>query len=99
MVVESEKRIMEVIKDISNLCPIKISFNGVLLYDDYTFQYEIEDGVYGERLPPEVVLPERLWHIEDYLVTSMKIEIVDYHHSIIEMFGEYSFKGKDNNNE
>lgn len=92
MAIQSEKRIMEVIKDISNLYPIKISFNGVLLYDDYDCRYEVGNGIYGEVVSHEIVLPERLWHIEDYIVTSIKIEIVDYHHSIIELFGVYSPK-------
>jgi hypothetical protein len=61
-------------------CPIKIIFNGVVLYDDY----------YGdEEEAPLNVIPNRIWQFDEYIVTSMNIEIVEFHHSIVAMQGEY----------
>lgn len=86
MNLESDKRIMEVVQKLYNLLPIKISFNGIILYNDYD---DIGDGECETLIK---TLPNRLYHIDDYIVTSIKIEIVQFHHSVVELFGVYSPK-------
>lgn len=90
----SEITLHEAVKMIDIFCPIKIIFNDIVLYNDYdseTVVEVLEDGeeVYGEILPPLVVLPDRIKCFEDSIVTSVNIDIVDYHHSVVTMDGEY----------
>jgi hypothetical protein len=40
------------------------------------------------------VIPDRLWQFHKYIVTSLNIEIVDYHHSVITMRGYYKNNDK-----
>lgn len=72
--------IREAIEMAREFCPVKISFNGIVLYDDYYFD---------ENEPLMNVVPNRIWQFDKYIVTSMNIEIVEFHHSIITMQGEY----------
>ena len=86
----SEITLREAIEYIDKFCPVKIVFNGIILYNDYDEDLpEIEDGVYGENKPPMDVVANRLWQFDKYVVTSINIEIVQFHHSIITMQGEY----------
>jgi hypothetical protein len=85
----SEITLRETIEKIDGFCPIKIIFNGIVLYNDYDSNIEIKDGVWGEIDLPINVIPERLWQFDKYIVTSLNIEIVDQHHSIISIQGEY----------
>ena len=86
----SEITLCEAIKNVDCFCPVKIVFNGIILYNDYDEDVvEIEDGVYGENKPPMDVISDRLWQFDKYVVTSINIEIVEFHHSIITMQGEY----------
>ena len=86
----SEITLREAIEKIDALCPVQIIFNGIYLYNDYGEDViEIEDGVYGEDKPPITVIPDRLWQFDNYIVTSLTIEIVDHHHSIVKMQGKY----------
>lgn len=85
----SEITLRETIEKIDDFCPIKIIFNGVVLYNDYDSDVEIKDGVWGEIDLPINVIPDRLWQFDKYIVTSLSIEIVDHHHSIISIQGEY----------
>lgn len=90
----SEITLREAIEKINGLAPIKILFNGVELYNDYDSSVVIEvleDGekVYGERQLPLDVIPYRLWQIDNYVVYSLNIEIVDYHHSIVKIYGKH----------
>jgi len=85
----SKITLCEAIKKVSNFCPVKIIFNGIILYNDFDSEVEIEDGIYGEVDLPENVIPKRLWQFDKYVVTSLNIEIVEYHHSIITIQGEY----------
>ena len=64
-------------------CPAKIIFNGVVLYNDY------DGDENGESDIPLNVIPNRIWQFDKYIVTSINIEIVEFHHSIISMQGEY----------
>lgn len=85
----SEITLREAIEYVNKFCPVKIVFNGIILYNDYDSEVEIEDGVYGEDKPPIDVVANRLWQFDNYVVTSINIEIVEFHHSIIAMQGEY----------
>ena len=86
----SEITLREAIKYIDKFCPVKIVFNGIILYNDYDEDViEIEEGVYGEIKPPMDVVIDRLWQFDNYVVTSINVEIVEFHHSIITMQGEY----------
>lgn len=72
--------IREAIEMAREFCPVKIVFNSIVLYDDYD---------YDENEPHMNVVPNRIWQFDKYIVTSMNIEIVEFHHSIITMQGEY----------
>lgn len=78
----SEITLREAIEYVDKFCPVKIVFNGIILYNDY-------DEVYGEIKPPMDVVADRLWQFDNYVITSINIEIVDFHHSIVIMQGEY----------
>lgn len=94
----SEVTLREAIEKLDVFCPIKIIFNGVVLYNDYDDDMvEIEDGVWGENRLPIDVIPDRIWQFDRYVVSSLNIEIVDYHHSIVTMQGEYRSECKENN--
>ena len=84
----SEITLAEIIKDIEAFCPIKASFNDIVLYNDYDSNIEVEDGVYGELYPLNKVAPNRIEKFKDYLVMSIDIKIVDFHHSIINIRGK-----------
>lgn len=86
----SEISLREAIECVDKFCPVKIVFNGIILYNDYDENMvEIENGVYGEDKPPMDVIPDRLWQYDKYVVTSINIEIVEFHHSIVTIQGEY----------
>lgn len=93
----SEITFMEALKMIKDFCPCKVVFNGIELYNDYDSNRVIEvdeDGgeVIGEDRPFLSVIPERLWQYDHYMVTSIKIDIVHFHHSIISMEGYFEKK-------
>ena len=89
----SQISLREAIRYVDKFCPVKIVFNGIILYNDYDEDaIEIKDGVYGENKSPMDVVADRLWQFDNYVVNSINIEIVDFHHSIIELFGIYSPK-------
>lgn len=79
----SEITLREAIENTDIFCPTKIIFNGVILYNDY----DGDDD--GESDIPLNVIPNRLWQFDKYIVTSINIEIVEFHHSIISIQGEY----------
>lgn len=79
----SEITLREAIEKTNNLSPVKIIFNGIVLYNDY------DDEGDGECEIPLNVVPERLWQFDHYVVTSINIKIVQFHHSIIIIQGEY----------
>lgn len=86
----SEINLREAIEYVEKFSPVKIVFNDIILYNDYDDNMlEIEDGVWGENKPPMDVVPNRLWQFDNYVVTSINIEIVEFHHSVITMQGEY----------
>ena len=86
----SEITLREAIEYVDKFSPVKIVFNGIILYNDYGEDViEIEDGVYGENRLPIDIVPNRLWQFDNYVVTSINIEIVEFHHSVVTMQGEY----------
>ena len=86
----SEITLRKAIEKLDTFSPVKIVFNDILLYNDYDENViEIEDGVYGETRLPIDVIPDRLWQFDNYIVSSINIEIVDHHHSVVKMTGEY----------
>ena len=82
----SEITLREAIINTEDFLPVKIIFNGVVLYNDY-------DGDNGENDVPLNLIPDRIWQFDKYIATSINIEIVDFHHSIITIQGEYEEKG------
>ena len=85
----SEITLYEAILYVNDFCPVKIIFNDMILYNDYDSEVEIEDGLYGEVTTPLDATPHRIRKFSKSIVTSINIEIVDFHHSIITMHGEY----------
>lgn len=78
----SEITLREAITNTKDFLPVKIIFNGVILYNDY-------DDVNGENDIPLNLIPDRIWQFDKYIATSIDIEIVDFHHSIITIQGKY----------
>lgn len=64
---------------VDEFLPIKITFNDIVLYNDY-------DG--EETRPPLSVIPDRIQRYRKSIVESIEIEIVQFHHSIIHMHGK-----------
>lgn len=95
----SEITLREAIEKVNAFCPVQIIFNDIYLYNDYGEDVieikTLEDGskVYGEDKLPMAVVPARLWQFDNYIVTSLSIEIVDYHHSIVKIYGKYKNNG------
>lgn len=90
---QSEIEFREAIKMLSSFNPIKIVYNRKKLYNDYDSKKVIEvfdDGskAYGEKYPPEIVLEKDYSHLLNKKVYSIKIDIVEHHHSIIYIKGE-----------
>ena len=90
---QSEIRFWEAIKMLDPFNPIKIVYNKKELYNDYDSKKVIElfeDGskVYGERLPPKTAIASRYQDLLNKLVYSIKIDIVEHHHSIVYIKGE-----------
>lgn len=91
---QSEIKLEEAVEYIKDFSPIKITFNNKILYNDYDSKKVIEvldDGskVYGERLPPTRVVPDRIKTFSNSTVNSIRIQVVDYHHSIVMLQGKY----------
>ena len=79
----SEITLREAIENVDIFCPVKIIFNGVVLYNDY------DGDDIGECDIPLNVIPDRIWQFDKYIVTDINIKIMEFHHSIISMQGEY----------
>ena len=86
---QSEITLIEALSMLDGFAPIKISLNGIVLYNDYDSEVEIEQGVYGEVKPWQDVVMDRLWQSKDYIITDINISVVQHHHSIISMRGRY----------
>lgn len=87
----SELYLFDVLNKLDSLAPIKISLNGIVLYNDYDSCVQIGDStMYGETATWQEEVPKRLWQAKEYIVTDVKVKIVEYHHSIIELRGYYA---------
>ena len=86
---QSEITLIETVAMLKAFAPIKITFNDIVLYNDYDSEIEIESGLFGENKAPLEVIPERLWQAKDYIVTDIQISIVHHHHSIVKLKGRY----------
>lgn len=84
----SELTLEEILPHINNFAPIKVTFNDIVLYNDYNSTYEIMPGIYGEEKPLLAVVPLRIRDFNQSIVSSIDIEIVDFHHSIVKIQGE-----------
>ena len=87
----SEITLDDVIKRVDSWCPVKIIFNNMILYNDYDSEVEITNEIYGEVAPPLSVVPDRIKKFEKSIVTSINIEIVEHHHSIVTIQGEFKY--------
>lgn len=83
---QSEITLIEAISMLNAFSPIKISLNGIVLYNDY------DDD---EEKPYQEVIMDRLWQSKDYIITDINVKIVHFHHSIISMHGRYEPYRKD----
>ena len=84
----SSRTLSEVISMLDIFALIKIIYNNEVLYNDYDTDdvaTVLEDGteVYGEIMPPNAVIPNRIKGREDNIINSINIKIVGYHHSIV----------------
>jgi hypothetical protein len=86
---QSEITMIEALSMLDAFSHIKISLNGIVLYNDYDSGIEVEPGLYGENKAPLEVIPERLWQAKDYIVTDVHISIVQHHHCIVKLKGRY----------
>lgn len=77
----SEITIRDAIEYVDKFNPCKITFNDIILYDDYD---DSEDN--GFSLD---IISNRLWQFDNYIVRYLTIKIVDFHHSVVTMRGEY----------
>ena len=90
---QSEITLSEALQNIYSLCPIKITYNNKELYNDYDSKTVIEvldDGekVYGELLPYNISIPSKFPELLNKRVYKINIDVVQYHHSIINIVGE-----------
>jgi hypothetical protein len=90
---QSEIEVWEVLKSLDPMNPIKVVYNKKELYNDYdskTVLEVLEDGdkVYGENTPPDVIIPVRFPELLNKHVYAINIEVVDFHHTVVYMYGE-----------
>ena len=82
MKVNSSMNMADVVKYISPFCPIKLYYNSTLIWDDC-----VDADV---AVPLNVALLEfekKTDALKNIIIHSVKIEIVDFHHSIIYLTG------------
>lgn len=81
----SSMTLEEVIKYVDVFCPVKIVFNNLVLYNDYDYDdYEMDE----ETEPPLIAIPKRIKNMNNIIIESLEIEIVQFHHSIIKIYGK-----------
>ena len=90
----SEITLLEAISMIDNFLPIKIYYNDEVIYNDYDSENIIEvlsDGtrICGEIFSPKEVIPSRIRNREKNIITSINIEFIQHHHSIVTLYGEH----------
>ena len=62
---DSRLTLDEAIRHISIFNPIKVTFNNLVLYNDYDSEVEIGDNVFGETAPMVCVIPDRIKNFKD----------------------------------
>ncbi len=101
----NEMLFQEAIEFITPLCPIKVVWNDkTIIYNDYDSDNVctvFKDGTkaYGEIFPLQAVIPQRLGQtLEKYdvFVKSFNVEIVDYHHTLVYLYGYKKRRKKTN---
>lgn len=90
---QSSRTLSEVISMLDIFAPIKIIYDNEVLYNDHDgndIATVLEDGteVYGEVMPPNAVIPDRIKGRENNIINSINIEIISYHHSIVTLKGK-----------
>lgn len=86
MKTNTELTLREVVEKIDTFCPVKIVFNGIELFNDYD-DVDYSQNQFAGTTGFVELLANRLWHFDDYLVTSLNIKIVEFHHAIVELEG------------
>lgn len=90
---QSEIELWEALKLLDQMNPIKVVYNKKELYNDYDSKTVLRvlangDKLYGEDTPPNVIIPVRFPELLNKRVYAINIEIVDFHHTIVYMYGE-----------
>ena len=84
----SELTLEDTIDIIRFFSPVKVSFNGNVFYNDYDDMEENEDGICGEVLPLMLV-KDRIGSFKKSLVHDIHFSVVDFHHTVVSIVGEY----------
>jgi hypothetical protein len=90
MKVNSEVTLEKAIEYLKDFLPIKIVFNDIVLYNDTGVSEGNE--LSEETYPFNYIVPKRIEDFKDAIVTSITIYLVEYHHSVINIKGEYTCK-------
>lgn len=85
----SDIKLYEVIGKLGDSSTVKVTFNGEEIYNDYDSTKAVADGVYGEIYPLSMVATDRIDGYKNSIVKSINIEVVDFHHTVIEIHGKY----------
>lgn len=79
----TEINLLDAIVMLEAFAPIKVSLNGIMLYNDY------DGDRFGEEKPLLEAIKERLWQAERYVVSDINVSIVQFHHGVVELWGRY----------
>jgi hypothetical protein len=90
---QSVIELWEALKLLDPMNPIKVTYNNKELYNDYDSKKVLRvlangDKLYGEVQPPDIIIPVRFPELLNKRVYAINIEIVDFHHSILNIIGE-----------
>lgn len=90
---QSEITLSDLLGQLDSLGPVKIIYNNKELYNDYDSKKVIktlDDGekIYGEYLPYNISIPSTFPELLNKKVYKINIEIVEHHHSIVNIIGE-----------
>ena len=90
---QSEITLSDLLDKLDSLSPVLITYNNKELYNDYNSKTVIkvlDNGVkiYGELLPYKINIPYKFPELLNKKVYKINIEIVEHHHSIVNITGE-----------
>jgi hypothetical protein len=90
---QSEIILSDLLDNLDSLGPVKIIYNNKELYNDYDSKKVIkilDDGekIYGEYLPYNISIPSTFPELLNKKVYKIDIEVVEHHHSIVNILGE-----------